>query len=383
MGERAAARNLALFCEVSLEAPRWVRLDATKLRQVLINLVANAIQYTDAGRVTLRLGAAAARGPGLLRLRFDVEDTGIGIPAEDRDRMFEPFVQGGMPAARKGTGLGLTITRRFVDGMGGRIGMTGLAGQGTRVTVELPADVVAGLQSGGEASAEPVFFLLPGSPDYRVLVTGGDPSCALPLEPLLRRAGFHVRSAGDAEGALQAIAKWSPQFIWIDLRRPGLDGAEAARRMRELEEGRETPIAAIAPVSASGVASSAAIDEVISSPCRGEDILACMAGALGIRYWRMQTAAPTGAGHLRPLDRADVAALSNDLRHQLASALVSLDREQILSAADAIGQSSPELASVLTGLTERFSLTVILDWLENAQSDFAGAWPDKSGVTTA
>ncbi len=131
MRVRAEAKHLTLRVVQSAEFPVYVRADAPKLRQVLINLLGNAIKYTETGSVTLRLDAGLRDHASRLLLRFCVEDTGAGIAHEDRARIFEAFVQIGK-AAQKGTGLGLTITRQFVELMGGAIHVESTPGEGSR-----------------------------------------------------------------------------------------------------------------------------------------------------------------------------------------------------------------------------------------------------------
>ena len=118
--------------------PRYVRVDAPKLRQILINLLGNAIKFTREGTVTLRLSAQPADEPGRARLCFDVEDSGVGMPEHDLGRIFEPFEQARNADPQKGTGLGLTITRRFVELMGGTLRVESEVGRGSRFVVELP-----------------------------------------------------------------------------------------------------------------------------------------------------------------------------------------------------------------------------------------------------
>ena len=150
MRVRAHAKNLELVWEQPPDYPRYVRADAPKLRQVLINLLGNAVKFTDEGTVTLRSSALAADDGGL-RLRFEVEDTGAGIAVEDQTRIFEPFVQASQHGIQKGTGLGLTITRRFVEMMGGTIGLESDPGRGSRFTCRSPGGTGAGIGGAGRA----------------------------------------------------------------------------------------------------------------------------------------------------------------------------------------------------------------------------------------
>ncbi len=135
---RASAKNLTFDVAHSPEFPPFVSTDASKLRQMLINLLGNAVKYTEEGGVTLRMDAQHAGSDEML-LIFEVRDTGIGIVAEDRERIFDPFFQVGKTRRQKGTGLGLAITRQFAELLGGSVRVTSTLGEGSVFRLELPA----------------------------------------------------------------------------------------------------------------------------------------------------------------------------------------------------------------------------------------------------
>ena len=141
----AEEKHLALVYYQAPKVPRYVRVDAPKLRQILINLLGNAIKFTKEGTVKLQLSAQPADEPGRALLCFEIEDSGMGMPQHDLGRIFEPFEQGGNTGSQTGTGLGLTITRRFVELMGGTLLVESEIGRGSRFTVELPLDPVLGV----------------------------------------------------------------------------------------------------------------------------------------------------------------------------------------------------------------------------------------------
>ena len=141
MRGQAEEKHLALVYYQAPKVPRYVRVDAPKLRQILINLLGNAIKFTREGTVRLRLSAQPADEPGRARLCFDIEDSGVGMPQHDLGRIFEPFEQVRNPGPQKGTGLGLTITRRFVELMGGTLRVESEVGRGSRFVVELPLEL--------------------------------------------------------------------------------------------------------------------------------------------------------------------------------------------------------------------------------------------------
>jgi anti-sigma regulatory factor (Ser/Thr protein kinase) len=132
-----------------------IRGDGPKLYQILVNLIGNAIKYTDAGSITLRMSAAPSDTDGKVRLRIEVKDTGIGIASEDQGLIFDPFVQLGQPNSRKGSGLGLAICRQYVQLMNGTIQVESAPGKGSTFRVELPVEVVGASPARTDEEMEP------------------------------------------------------------------------------------------------------------------------------------------------------------------------------------------------------------------------------------
>ena len=367
---RADGHKLSLTWVPSASLPRYVRADASKLRQVLINLLGNAIKFTEAGAVTLRLDASKPDGDGRVRLRFEVEDTGVGIPPEQQARIFEPFVQSGKPSAQQGTGLGLTITRHYVEMMGGTLTLESTPGRGSRFTVEVPAELARESEgSGAESGEEFLSVLEPGQPEWRVLVVEDSEESAVLLEQLLTRAGFHVRVAENGALGVKAFLEWRPHFIWMDSRMPEMTGPEATRRIRELEHGRDVKIVAMtASVFASERAQvlAAGMDDFVLKPYRPAEVFACLQRLLGVRYRQVEWPAPeAGLASLQP---ESLAALPKELLQGLSDAVISLDRERVSAAIDRIGDQDGTLAAVLRRLHDRFAYTAILDAIRRSES---------------
>jgi CheY-like chemotaxis protein len=288
MQGRAEEKNLTLVYYQDPKVPRYVRIDAPKLRQILINLLGNAIKFTREGTVKLQLSAQPADKPGRARLCFDIEDSGVGMPQHDLGRIFEPFEQVRNADPQMGTGLGLTITRRFVELMGGTLLVESEVGQGSRFVVELPLELASESETYGvELAPGHPFILESGQPDWRVLIIEDDPESAAVLRKMLTRAGFQVRVSENGELGIEAFQQWRPHFIWMDLGLPQLRGTEATRWIRELDGGAEVKIAAITasayPLGCDGVMH-AGFDDLTFKPFRQKNIFFCMARHLGVRY---------------------------------------------------------------------------------------------------
>jgi CheY-like chemotaxis protein len=226
--------------------------------------------------------------PGRARLCFDIEDSGVGMPQHDLGRIFEPFEQVRNADPQKGTGLGLTITRRFVELMGGTLRVESEVDRGSRFVVELPLELATESETYDvELAPWHPFILEPGQPEWRVLIVEDDPESATVLRKMLTRSGFQVRIAENGALGIEAFQQWRPHFIWMDLGLPQLSGTEATRRIRQLDGGAGIKIAAITAfgdaLERDGV-KRAGFDDIAFKPFRRTEVFFCMARHLGVRY---------------------------------------------------------------------------------------------------
>lgn len=242
---RAEDRDLALDVAVDPAAPEWLLGDAGRLRQVLLNLVGNAIKFTEAGRVTVQVGFLASAAAPLIR--FSVQDTGIGIAPERLASVFDAFSQADNSISRRfgGTGLGLTISSRLVGLMGGTLQVASQPGEGTHFWFDLALPVVQA--PAPELSRAPL--ALPQG--LRVLVAEDHPINQVVARKVLEHLGQHVTVVDNGEQAVAAFVAQPPDqpfdLVFMDIQMPVLDGFAAARRLRahELPLGHHTPILAM------------------------------------------------------------------------------------------------------------------------------------------
>ncbi|WP_437940526.1 ATP-binding protein [Sorangium sp. So ce341] len=239
---RAAQKGLAFELEVAEGTPAWVRVDEKRLTQVLLNLLGNAIKFTRAGRVTFRVAPRDGRARGGVVLR--VEDTGPGIAPADLARIFEPFEQAGERRAQgEGAGLGLAITRRIVDQMGGRVDVESAPGEGSAFTVALDLPVTSGESPAGDRRGPEAITGYEGARRSILVVDDHEDNRAF-LRDALAPLGFEVLEAAGGGAAVALAAGRRPDLVLMDLRMPDLGGDEAAHRIRRLPGLGDVPILA-------------------------------------------------------------------------------------------------------------------------------------------
>ena len=364
MSVRADEKGLSLGLDPSSAFPRLVCADAAKLRQILINLVGNAVKYTVEGGVTLRLETLSADTSPRAWLKIEVRDTGIGIAASDQRRIFEPFVQVSTLETQKGSGLGLAITRQNVELMGGQVGVDSEPGKGSSFWVKLPIELADGAQFKDAAAPRGrVIGIRTEQPEYRVLIVEDQIENWLLLRQMLERAGFAVQIANNGLQGIEVFQAWHPHFIWMDVRMPVMDGLEAARRIRAMSAGQEVKIAA---VTASVFADerdkvlAAGMDDFVRKPYKEQDIFDCMARHLGLHFVYDESLVNEVEQELAPLTAEALAVLPADLLEKLKAALLSLDGQQIAGAIAAVTEQNQVLGRLLAQYANRLMYTAML-----------------------
>ena len=245
MRGRAEAKGLRLIVQKNADFPHFINTDPGKFRQIIINLVGNAIKFTNAGQIEIRLDAKRISEGHLLNIA--VADTGIGISKADLDLVFQPFVQAQTERHRvtEGTGLGLAISRQYAQMLGGSLSVDSEPGKGSCFHLTIP---VGGVDAGSIqalASRPRVVGIESPTDGFRVLVAEDQPENRLLLRSFLEQFGFQTREAVNGEEAIAAFQAWQPHLILMDRRMPVLDGIGAIRRIRALPDGQEVLIIAV------------------------------------------------------------------------------------------------------------------------------------------
>ncbi|EDP63503.1 multi-sensor hybrid histidine kinase [alpha proteobacterium BAL199] len=265
---QASAKGLVLEADLRPSVPAWVRGDPLRVKQILSNLISNAIKFTTKGRITVRLGAT--EGPsGLVRLQGEVIDTGQGIAAGVLEHLFQAFEQGDSSTTRQfgGTGLGLAISRRLAEGMGGSITVESELGRGSvfRFAVLVRVSTVPAVEDQRLADEDE----LPTLPRRILLAEDNDVNRML-VSKVLGQSGHQVDEVADGQQALQAATRVTYDLILMDMQMPVMDGVEATRAIRQLPGAAATvPIVALtadALPEHRHIYFDAGIDELLTKP---------------------------------------------------------------------------------------------------------------------
>ncbi len=399
---RAEQKGLIMILDMAAKVPQYIHADLSKLRQVLINLLGNAVKFTERGSIILRVKSRQGireKGIGkegceddslvssstlpLSTLFFEIEDTGMGIAPEEIGQVFEPFVQTASGRqSGQGSGLGLTISRQYVQLMGGDIAVRSQVGVGSTFSFDLPIAVVVDRQA--EPSTQRVVGLKEGqyAPDggpYRLLVTDDVQATRQLLVELLKPVGFEIREAVNGQQAVEIWQAWHPHLIWMDMRMPVLNGQEATRQIKASPQGQNTIIVALTASSFEQERTeilAVGCDDVLIKPFREGQIWDILGRHLNIQFTytspppdlpdsTVVQSAPSDPLHY--FNRQD---LPSKWAASLQQAMMVGDVQQAINTLNEgkYLDIAPALIDRLTELVYRFEHDKILAWLERGQT---------------
>ncbi len=395
LGLQAEAKGLRLIVDCDPALPTSVVTDEGKLRQVLINLLGNAIKFTQVGQVVLRVGghfplpcdwvAAHPQADGLLK--FSVADTGPGIAPEEQNRLFEPFVQTAAGLRlHQGSGLGLPISQQFVRLMGGELNLETALSQGSTFTFTIPVQRAQGKAPTSIVASAPVLKLAPGQPAYRMLVVEDHPANRYLLMQLLKSAGFEVQAAQNGQEAIQQAQAWRPHLIWMDIRMPEVDGYVATRQIKALDLD---PYPVIIALTASPFSEdrtqilAAGCDDFVRKPFHVQTVLQKIAAYLPVHYLYAAEAdsVESTPGPPQPIDQSPEArpalsevglwlrAQSSDWRQAMVDAAVTGSDARLIELIDQVPDAPAALTNTLTTWVKDFQFDRILDWFATEADD--------------
>jgi signal transduction histidine kinase/CheY-like chemotaxis protein len=369
MAGRAAAGGLTLELSIAPDVPRHVSMDAARLRQILLNLIGNAIKFTERGGIKVvavrqppAVGHASAT-PGAALVRITVADTGIGIPAAKLPHVFDAFYQAEAGDSRRfgGVGLGLAISKRLVGMMGGSIQVDSALGHGTVFTLDLPMPLAAAPAQAPSAAAR----LLPfWTSRPLVLLVEDDAVNQFVATQLLTRQGVQVIAAEDGEAALAILAAQRVKLVLMDIGMPGMDGFETTAKLRDGGGPMASvPVVALtANVLPETVSRSRAVgmQGFIAKPIRLEELLSTLAriippdgvGAVGLAG----AAEPAQVTQARPIDVGPMGALRSQLGTPAVDGLLVLAAQNVADARRGLRPLGGEAGSVDVAEVRRLAL---------------------------
>jgi signal transduction histidine kinase/DNA-binding response OmpR family regulator/ABC-type amino acid transport substrate-binding protein len=370
---RAADAGLHFNREIDPASARYIRADSGKLRQILINLLGNAVKFTRKGGISLCARTPpVSDDPTTVILHIKVEDSGPGIPNEQLGQIFDPFVQVGRPSdGAKGTGLGLAISKSLVDLMEGEISVESAFGKGALFHIYLPVTLAEVTETEGNDSVQlPVLGLAPDQPEQRILVAEDTPDNRQLVTSLLTETGFSVQEAKNGEEAIAVFEEWQPHFIWMDMRMPVMDGYEATRRIRGLPSGDRVKIVALTASvfkEQHGKILAAGCDAVLHKPFRTAELFSVMEKHLGVRYLFEKSQEDDVGKSAITVMTAMFGKLPAAQREALSNAARKLDITATEEMAEKIRAEHPEVTECLQQLLREFRFSRILELLNTGK----------------
>ncbi|MEC4985711.1 MAG: ATP-binding protein, partial [Oscillatoria sp. PMC 1076.18] len=383
---RANAKSLQLIFERDCLIPQYLKTDEKKLRQVLINLLSNAIKFTEEGGVVLRVkvkeeedfsrkkeSEKVTENQSLTtELLFEIEDTGAGISPEEQDQVFAAFQQTRVgQKASEGTGLGLPISKKFVELMGGEISFDSVVGEGTTFRFNIAVKLAKIKEIAPKSKQKRVIGLAPNQPIYRILVVDDTLENRKLVVKILEPLGFEIKEASNGLEAIAVWQKWQPHLIWMDMRMPVMDGYEATSQIKAHLRGQATAIIALtasAFAEERSLVLSVGCDDFVRKPFRQEVLLAKMAEHLGLRYMYEEEVVSDlpQQSSTEELTSDSLFVMSREWIEQLNQAATKLNSKSILAAIAQIPDEHLNLAQRLTNLANNFRYDVIINLTNSA-----------------
>jgi PAS domain S-box-containing protein len=388
---KAEEKLLQLSLGYGEDVPRFIRGDEGKIRQILINLLGNAVKFTDRGgilvtcrgdgRADSRTGdpspAAVAAGlePGLeasdaIQFTIEVEDTGCGLSPGEMATVFEAFEQTERSRGRAGgTGLGLTISRAYARMMGGDIRVRSTPGAGSTFSFAFRATVASESTTARTQTSRRVLHVAPAERERKVLVVDDQTTNRSLLTSMLAGAGFAVREAENGETAIRIHREWHPDIILMDLRMPGIGGEEATRQIKSTDEGKRTPIVM---VSASALeenrveAGRAGVDGFLAKPLREGELFDIIRSLVDVEYVyeAERPPAPSATWEFASVTLFQaLRSLPPELTHDLREGILGGYLDDVARTIDRIGQHDANVAQVLRTLADSFKYDELLGLL--------------------
>jgi signal transduction histidine kinase/DNA-binding response OmpR family regulator len=362
---RAENAGLELILDRGDNLPHYIHTDGVKLRQVLLNLLGNAIKFTQQGEVVLSISSSENTESQSYTLNFQVSDTGVGIAPEELDKLFEAFTQTESGReSQEGTGLGLAISRQFVQLMGGDITVTSELGKGTTFNFSIQPQL--GNKIIGETfDKRQVLALAPNQPDYKILVVDDKPINRQLLVRLLAPLGFEIREASNGQEAIVMWEAWQPHLIWMDMRMPVMDGYEATKYIKSTTQGNATAIIALTASvleQERAIILSAGCDDFMRKPFKEQTIFAALTKHLGVKYVYADSA-NAQIDLSDSLPSLDLSVMSEEWRSQICEVALEGDSNRVTQLIREIPNQESAIVKTLEKYAHQFQFDEMVELL--------------------
>ena len=362
---KAEEKGVQLVFERSPHVPAYIQSDRSKINQILINLINNAIKFTSEGEIKITVAATKIDGDRF-DLVFTVKDTGIGIAEAEISTLFDPFVQteSGIKS-RQGTGLGLSICRKFARLMQGDIAVESEYGCGSTFTLTLPVTSVAVVEHDPQ-SIRRAIALAPEQPQYRILVVDDKAENRLLLNHLLTKMGFEVREAANGKESVELYPTWQPDLILMDIHMPVMNGIDATIQIKAQTQSEPIPVIAL---TASAFAESraevlkAGCDDFLSKPIKDTLLFDKIARYLPITYiYENDSSLEIDAlPDSHNFEIEDLSFMSERWLVRVEQAASQLDEQLLLELIDEIPNEHDLVKEALVNKAANFDFDVILN----------------------
>jgi PAS domain S-box-containing protein len=373
---RAETKSLKLDVDISPDCQRSIEADEGKLRQVLINLLGNAVKFTERGSIRLRM-RMTQRENRQLWLSAQVEDTGLGIAAEEQTGLFRPFVQSQSGRnLQGGTGLGLAISQQFIRLMGGQITLVSEVGKGSTFHFEVPVRAADAEFISKRMGTRRVTGLQSTQPAPRILIVDDEPYNRGWLTRLLKIIGFSMQEAENGAEAIRLWQEWKPDLILMDVRMPVMDGLEATRRIRQHPGGTEIAIIALTASALNDdrhAIMQSGVNDFLSKPCQEDELLQKMQACLNITYLYDDAAAPrndsganAGSGSKSAAIQDLLQEMPPELARDLQLAIQNGDKGRLDQLIEQVGEWDVAISHALKDLADRYEYDALTRLLEGA-----------------
>jgi len=371
---RTNEKKLSFSVEKIGDVPRYIVSDINKLRQVFINVLGNAVKFTDQGGIGVRVRTERGSAVEPL-LRVEIEDTGPGISSDDQEKLFRHFEQTKTgQQAGTGTGLGLAISREFVCLMGGAITVRSQVGKGSIFEIQLPLTEGEAEAVQAKGNSLHVLGLKPEQAACRVLIADDIEDNRQLLAQLLGPVGFEIRLATNGEEAVKEFKDWRPHVILMDFRMPVMDGHEAIRRIRAMPGGAAPKIIA---VTASAMDENRqelieiGADDFLSKPFRESELFQKIHTHAGVEYAYAEQPIAEPQEESPELTSKSLADWPQEVIDPMRDAVITADLDRLLTMIEAVELRDPRVAHGLRQLAEGFQYQKLLDLF--SEGDFLEA----------